>query len=82
MITLQLSKPFGYLVVNDDGRDILFQQSMDYPSLASNFGWPYQDFDKDISEQIQEAIEWLDDHIGDTAEDPGYFWNEEDFMAK
>lgn len=81
MITLQLNKPSGYLVVNDDGRNLLFNFDWDYPSLASNFGWPYQDSNEDISEQIKQAVEWLDDHIGDTAEDPGYFWNEEDFMA-
>jgi len=31
--------PFGYLVVNDDGRDMLVQSDWDYPGVASTFGW-------------------------------------------
>jgi predicted RNA-binding Zn-ribbon protein involved in translation (DUF1610 family) len=30
---------FTFLVVNDDGRDILIQTDWDYPGTANTFGW-------------------------------------------
>lgn len=74
---------FTYLVVAEDGRDILIQSDWDYPGLASTFGWtpcecgttdgtvdcPH----KTASRMIAEAQEFLDRHIGDSVDDPGYF---------
>lgn len=111
------SGQFGwdYLIVNDDGRDILIQTDWDYPGIASTFGWsvsaaqrpthshidsgdecadaecdmhdacPHDATDGTIaceacgmtaSEFIASAHTYLDDHIGDTADDPGYFGDE------
>tara|TARA_Y100000004_G_C8934118_1_gene421346 strand:+ start:1004 stop:1231 length:228 start_codon:yes stop_codon:yes gene_type:complete len=75
VITLE-NGPYGtYLIVNNDGRDILVQVDYDYPSLADSFGWGEFNGEEDISDQIAKATEWLDDHIGAKAEDPGYFSN-------
>jgi hypothetical protein len=77
---------FGYfLVVNvDTGEDLLVQGEFDFPPLASTFGWStcHPCTDGTINchecgatpgELISSAVDFLDDHIGDTAEDPGYF---------
>lgn len=114
MITLENGDFNTYLVVNDDGRDMLFQTDFDYVSLATAFGFdthalPHPETDDDDlldleSEQmvmqrsqqgcthlhtdgtvkcpdcgmtvamfIAFAMEYLDEHVGDTVEDPGYF---------
>jgi hypothetical protein len=82
-ITL-LEGDFGtYILAADDGRDTLIQTDWDYPGVASTFGWspcscgmtdgtvdcPH----RTASEMIAEAREFLDAHIGATADDPGYF---------
>lgn len=68
MITLE-SGQFGwdYLIVADDGRDVLIQSDTDYPGLAMTFGWSGDESD------IDGAAEFLDDNIGASVEDPGYF---------
>jgi hypothetical protein len=117
-ITLE-SGQFGwdYLVVNEDGRDILVQLDLDYPGIASAFGWsvasarlpthshvdsceecddPECDMADDCTHDgtdgtikcrscgmtaldfITLAHEWLDEHVGDTADDPGYFGDDDD----
>jgi hypothetical protein len=71
------------LIVADDGRDILIQADWDFPGLASTFGWvachcratdgtvpcPHRTVDAMMSA----ARTFLDDNIGKTVEDPGYF---------
>lgn len=74
---------FTYLVVAEDGRDTLIQSDRDYPGLASTFGWtPCQCRATDgtvdcphktASRMIADAQEFLDRHIGDTVDAPGYF---------
>lgn len=65
-ITLQ-SGQFGwdYLIVAANGRTIYFQSADDYPGLASSFGW--------TADSGQTPQEWLDSHVGESIEDPGYF---------
>jgi hypothetical protein len=76
--------PFGtYLVKAPTGKDLLFQTDWDFPSLARNFGFvPCEDCDTDgtvdcqkytASQMIDAAKECLDNHIGESFEDPGYF---------
>jgi len=73
----------GYLLRFKDGGSILFQTDWDFPCLASNFGWvPCRECgDTDgtvdcphrtVDEMMAEAIAYLDEHIGDTIENPGY----------
>jgi hypothetical protein len=85
------SGDFGtYLIVDEEsGEDILIQTDWDYPGVASTFGWPGHEHGEtdgtvkcpvcgaEPMDMINEAQEWLDDHIGETAEDPGYFGGDE-----
>jgi len=85
MIRLERAQYGYFLVVNvETGEELLFQTDWDFPPLASNFGWsPCHDCtDGTIlcqkcgstpGELISSALEFLDDHIGATAQDPGYF---------
>ena len=68
MITLE-SGSFGwdYVLANDAGKSILIQSDNDYPGVAMTFGWDGDDDD------IQGAQEFLDDNVGASVEDPGYF---------
>lgn len=73
----------GLLIVDlatDDTR--LLQTDWDYPGVASTFGWTpcCQETDgtvdcphKTATEMINEAYEYLLEHVGDEVEDPGYF---------
>jgi len=73
----------NFILQADDGRDLLIQVDWDYPGIASVFGWSpclcgQTDGTVDCghrtaSEMIGEAGEFLRDHLGDTADDPGYF---------
>ena len=84
MVTLEAGS-FGwdYRLVNDDDREILIQTDWDYPGVASNLGWsPCHDgTDGTIDcpcgntamDLIASAQEFLNDHIGESFEDPGYF---------
>lgn len=79
---------FGtYLLVDEDtGKDLLIQTDWDYPGVASNLGWSpactcggsdgtvnCKACGVTASQMIQSAGEFLDEHLGDTFEDPGYF---------
>lgn len=68
----------------DTGSTRLIQTDWDYPGVASSFGWSHGHGETDgtiecpvchksASEMITEAAEYLDDHIGDEIDDPGYF---------
>jgi hypothetical protein len=88
-VTLK-TDPFGwaYLLVAEDGRNRLIQTDWDYPGVACNLGWsPCCDatdgtvdckaHGKNASELIASAQKFLDDHIGEFFDDPGYFNGEE-----
>jgi hypothetical protein len=76
--------PFGtYFLIAADGQDLFFTVDVDLPRLASTFGWtpcPCGETDgtidcehKSTTEMIASAREFLDEHIGDEADDLGYF---------
>jgi hypothetical protein len=82
-ITLREGDFGTFRIVADDGRDILVQTDWDFPGLASTFGWSpcfcgatdgtvYCDH-KTADEMIADAREFLTAHVGDAADDPGYF---------
>ena len=84
-ITLE-SGQFGwdYLLVNDEtGEDVLIQTDWDYPGVASSFGFVPCDCGetdgtvdcshKTASDMIQSAAAYLDENIGESVDDPGYF---------
>jgi hypothetical protein len=82
-IALQEGDVNTFLIVADSGRSILVQSDWDFPNLATLFGWsacPCGTTDgtidcdhQTVSEMIEDAREFLRAHIGDTADDPGYF---------
>jgi hypothetical protein len=82
-ITLQNGDFGTYLLVAEDGQCLLIQTDWDYPGIASEFGWSpcscgatdgtVSCAHKQVGQMIAEAQAFLDDHIGDVAEDPGYF---------
>jgi hypothetical protein len=84
-ITLENGDFGTYLLIAEDGRDILIQTDWDYPGIASSFGWQackcgmtdgtVNCKHKTASEMIEDAGNFLNDHIGDTIPDPGYFEN-------
>lgn len=89
-ITLEEGQ-FGwdYLVVHDDGRDLLIQSDWEYPDLAMTFGWSpcarcrktchgATDGTLDCErrragQHIASAQAYLDAHFGKRVDDPGYF---------
>ena len=83
MITLEAGQFGNYLIVNDDGADLLVQTDWDYPGLASSFGFvPCECGETDgtvncahktATEMIDDAARFLDDNLGKRVEDPGYF---------
>ncbi len=82
-ITLEQGDFGTYLVVAEDGQDILIQTDFDFPGIASTFGWSPCECGatdgtvdcghKTASQMIAEAQRFLDENIGQSVEDPGYF---------
>ena len=72
-----------FLLVARGQDSILFQSDWDFPGLASTFGWcpcPCGVTDGTVdcrhrtrSEMIAEAWDYLNDRIGKSVPDPGYF---------
>ena len=81
-INLQPGNFGTFLLLADDGREVLIQTDWDFPGLANTFGWvPCECGQTDgtvdcrhrtASTMIAEAAEYLGDHVGDSVEDPGY----------
>lgn len=67
----------SYLIVNEEtGKDRLIQTDSDFPSIARTFGWAGTENDSTLAGDLQaifDATDYLDENIGATAEDPGYF---------
>lgn len=82
-ITLERGPVGSYLVRADSGATLLIVVDWDFPGLASAFGWaPCDCGDTDgtidcahrtASDMIAEARDYLDQHIDESADDPGCF---------
>ena len=85
MITLEEGN-FGwdYIIRNlETDETVLIQTDWDYPGATSSFGWVACECGltdgtidckhKKASDMIESAGNFLDEHIGDEIEDPGYF---------
>lgn len=87
-ITIDYCDHGTFVIVNlDTDEDILVQTDWDYPGLAMTFGWSPCHGETDGTVKcpvcgmsadtlIADAGIYLDDHIGDVVDDPGYFDNE------
>ena len=83
-ITLEQGQ-FGsdYILEHCNGETVLIQTDWDYPGTAASFGWvPCECGETDgtvdcphktAGDMIAAASEFLDNAIGKTVEDPGYF---------
>jgi hypothetical protein len=68
---------------DDESQTVLIQTDWDWPGVASSFGWSpctYGCTDgtvdcphKTASQMIAEAGAYIEEHYGDTVDDPGYF---------
>ncbi len=76
--------PCGYLLTAADGRTLPIQVDYDFPGTAGNLGFvPCEECDetdgtidcahRTASEMISAAAESLNEHSGETFDDPGYF---------
>ena len=82
-MTLQEGDFGTFLVVCEDGRDLLVANDYDFAGLASTFGWspcPCGETDGTVDcrhrtadEMIAEARDFLRERLGETTDDPGYF---------
>ena len=68
MITYSQAQ-FGNYILKEvgTGKDILIQSESDKLGIAQSFGW------SGTEDQIEEAINFLDDNDGKEVDDPGYF---------
>jgi hypothetical protein len=84
MIRLERAKWYYFLHDEISGKNVIIDTDYDYPGLASNFGWTPCPFCRETDGTVdckhrtagammQSAQSFLDKHIGETAEDPGYF---------
>jgi len=82
-ISLEAGRFGTYLVRADTGESLLIQFDWDFPGLAATFGWKpcfcgRTDGTIDCAHQkvaamLAAARTYLDRHLGDQADDPGYF---------
>jgi len=82
-ITLQEGDFGTFLLVAEDGRNLLCQTDWDFPGLACTFGWspcPCGETDgtvdcphRSADDMIADARDFLQERVGETTDDPGYF---------
>jgi len=82
-ITLQEGDFGTFLLQAEDGRDLLVQTDWEFPGVASTFGWspcPCGETDGTVDcphrtadDMIAEARDFLQERVGETTDDPGYF---------
>lgn len=70
-ITLEHGPYFTFIIRSQTGMTRLVQHDTDFPGVASAFGWGGSR--AETPEAIWEAHEFLEEHVGVTADDPGYF---------
>ena len=74
---------FGtYELEGENGKSVLIQSDWDYCGTATSFGWcsckcgetdgTLDCAHRKVSDMITEAGNYLDEHIGDIIDDPGY----------
>ena len=71
MITLERGPYFTFVIRSDVGQTRLVQSDTDFPGVAASFGWGGSR--DDTLEKIWDAYEFLEEHVGTSADDPGYF---------
>ena len=82
-ITLTDGPYWTFLVVAASGRSLLVQSDWEFPGMAGAFGWiacacgetdgTVACSHRTVSQMIWDAYDFLDNHVGATVDDPGYF---------
>ena len=82
-VELKRGQSGTYELESESGESVLFQTDWDFPGTASSYGWQACECGetdgtidcahKTASEMIGQAADYLDEHIGDVIDDPGYF---------
>lgn len=85
-ITLEEGEPGTFILISDDGQEVLIQEDWDCPDAAAAFGWMLccgsnatdgtvdcPDCGATAEQLIANAYDYLAEHIGDAVDDPGYF---------
>lgn len=84
MITYELDKWGGVEIQAPDGETVHFQSDWDYPDIAKGWGWApchnstdgtvdCPECGRTATSLISAAYDYLEEHEGEEAEDPGYF---------
>jgi hypothetical protein len=80
LISIHSDPAGGYVVQAQDGRRLSVSTDWDFPPLAKAFGWngrfSKRTYGSSCDGRLRAARDWLDKHLGKTAEDPGYFEGE------
>lgn len=70
-ISLEDGPFFTFLVCAESGDTLLVQFDADFPGVARTFGW--RGTDDRTPESLWDVYAFLDEHVGSSVEDPGYF---------
>lgn len=84
----QFGWDYEVVCAEDESQTLYIQSDWEYAGLASSMGWcpcecGFTDGTVDcehrkVGDMLAEAQEWIDDHLGEVFEDPGYFEYEGD----
>lgn len=69
-ITLEDGPHFCFILRSSKGKTRLVQHDTDFPGVARTFGWSGAE---ETNEAIWSAYEFLQNAVGQTVDDPGYF---------
>ncbi len=70
-ITIQPGPYWTFKIRAEKGANRLVQRDTDFARVAQSFGWAGKD---DASpKSVWDAYEFLEEHLGKTVDDPGYF---------
>ena len=70
-IALEPGPCWTFLLRAENGASRLVQHDTDFPGIARTFGWPGKDDESPAA--VWDAYEFIELHMGESADDPGYF---------
>lgn len=70
-ITLKDGEHWAFRIVAESGATVVIENDWDFPAAAAAFGWERREATGNA--MLWDAFEYLEQHIGDTADDSGYF---------
>jgi hypothetical protein len=70
-ITLQHGRHWTFRIRAESGQSVAISGDWDFPAAAAAFGWCRNEATGD--DMVWDTYEYLEQHVGATADDPGYF---------